>query len=100
MIRAPVSEGAAAEIITLRIITRASHPPFCFGSKQRAPHLQHVARLRPRFPRLDQAVLNKIYNNGGRIFGVRGLRRAYVLSQLHHTAHSVEYSLQTVCEKD
>jgi hypothetical protein len=76
--------GAATEIVTLRIITRATSNPFCFGLKLCAAHLQHVACLGPRFPRLDQAVLNKICYDRRPVFGIRRLRGAHVVRQFHH----------------
>ena len=55
------------------------------GTHEHTPaHLQHVASLWPRLPLLYQAVLNKVYNDWGCIFGVRGLGSAYVLRELHH----------------
>jgi len=58
-----------------------------------------MASLWPRLPLLYQAVLNKVYNDWGCIFGVRGLGSAYVLRELHNAEQSVEARFSRKWEK-
>ncbi len=70
------------------------------GTHELTPaHLQHMASLWPSLPLLYQAVLNKVYNDGGCIFGVRGLGSAYVLRELHNAEQSVEARFSRKWEK-
>ena len=70
------------------------------GTHEHTPaHLQHMASLWPRLPLLYQAVLNKVYNDWGCIFGVRGLGSAYVLRELHNAEQSVEARFSRKWEK-